>query len=234
MNLSFDKNSSCDCSRITVQEKSLVQFFESEGFSFVFQKSFSLPDRSYVVDFFLDSCLFLECSHTSSSQYPLVFRSKAILLESKASYLQRFYPFPMCVLFESSYSFGPKLISTLTSLMPSVSYFFTSRQDLFDSLRAILDEVRSRRLSSSGPSIPSEPPSLGCSSFDQQSYNSVLESFSPGIIPNSRSNSDRPSHNHNDPSPRSNSFPILSKDNYSHDLKKESSECFLNSWEVLI
>ncbi|MHA1331465.1 MAG: hypothetical protein ACTSR2_10355 [Candidatus Hodarchaeales archaeon] len=237
MNLSFDKISSYYCSRLTVQEFSLKQSFESEGFSFVFQQSFSIGQRSFVIDFFLDFCLFLECSHTSSSQYPLVFRSKAILLESKASFLHRFYPFPMCVLFESIHPFGSKLITTLKHLMPSVSYFFTSRYDLFESLPDILNDLRSSKDFSPTKTALSESNTFEDVSLGQQFNSSSFEPSSFGSHQLINPNRDIPPHNLEDLTSKCHHLQILANSNYSHDLKKESSEgsrVFMNSWEVLI
>ena len=100
-------------------------------------QEFSFPNRSYIVDFFLQENLLLECSFTQSSQYDGLFRQKAIQLEAKSAFIKRFYPYPMCVLFESTHSIGEKLFTTLTSLMPSIDYFFTSRFELLEILPLI-------------------------------------------------------------------------------------------------
>ena len=69
MNSFSNKKLSNHSFRVTPQEQYLKYLFNSEAIPFVSQKSFPLPDRSYIVDFFIADRLLLECSQTSASAY---------------------------------------------------------------------------------------------------------------------------------------------------------------------
>ena len=128
------KNISSSSFRVTTQELNLKQSFTTEGVSFIFQKEFAFPDRSYVVDFFLADYILLECSHTRSFKYEVAFRHKAVLLEAKTSFIKQFHNYPMWVLLESERPIGTHFYKTLQKLMPSVNKILTSRNELLEYL----------------------------------------------------------------------------------------------------
>jgi len=129
------KNFSSSSFRVTTQELYLKQSFATEGVSFVFQKEFVFPDRSYVIDFFLEELILLECSYTRSFKYEIAFRHKAVLLEAKTSFIKQFHNYPMWVLLEAERPIGTHFYKTLQKLMPSVDEILTSRNELLEKIR---------------------------------------------------------------------------------------------------
>ena len=129
------KKSSGSFSCKTPQELKLKQLLTTLGIPFELQKQLTFPDRSYVVDFFLASHLILECSQTWSFKYEVALRHKAILLEAKCSYLKRFHPFPIWVLFESARPIGELFNQTLERLMPSVDRILKSISMFLENLQ---------------------------------------------------------------------------------------------------
>ena len=127
--------------RVTPQEQYLKYLFTSEAVPFISQKSFSLPDRSYIVDFFIADRLLLECSQTSAHAYQIALRLKAVQLEAKSLVLKNTFGYPMWVLFESLHPISPQLISRLSCLMPSVERIFTDPFRLLESVQFYCHEL---------------------------------------------------------------------------------------------
>ncbi|PWI48457.1 hypothetical protein CEE45_06910 [Candidatus Heimdallarchaeota archaeon B3_Heim] len=132
INKNFSPRSSCT----TWQELQLKQLMHSENIPFEFQKIFSLPDRHYIVDFFLPQQTILECSFSSMEKYYVAFRNKAVSLEAKSLQLKKHYSsLTMWVLFETHSPILEPLTYTLIRLMPSVDHIFFSQQALCEHLQ---------------------------------------------------------------------------------------------------
>ena len=135
MNSFPNKKLSQDSFRVTPQEQYLKYLFNSEAIPFVSQQAFPLPDRSYIVDFFIADRLLLECTQTSAHAYQVALRQKAVHLEAKSLVLKRAYEYPIWVLFESLHPISSQLVSRLVRLMPSVDRIFTDPFRLLESLQ---------------------------------------------------------------------------------------------------
>ena len=136
MNSIFNKNISTSPIRSTWQELQIRQLLESEGIPFEFQKVFPLPDRRYIIDFFLSHSVILECASTAMHKYQVPLRKKAIHLEAKSFQLKNYYPnFSIWVLFETHRPILAPLSQTLIRLMPSVNQVFFSQQALKEALQ---------------------------------------------------------------------------------------------------
>ena len=131
-NKSFSSHSSCT----TWQELQIKQLLDLENISFEFQKEFSLPDRCYIVDFFLPQQTVLECSFTSMDRYQVAFHNKAISLEAKGFQLKKHNShLTLWVLLETHHSISEPLTQRLIRLMPSVNKVFFSKQALHEHLQ---------------------------------------------------------------------------------------------------
>ena len=132
INKSFSPLSPCT----TWQELQLRQVLHSENIPFEFQKVFSLPDRHYIVDFFLPQQTIFECSFSSMDRHQVAFRNKAISLEAKSLQLKKFdSSLSIWVLFEAHSPILESLPHTLIRLMPSVDQIFFSLQALREYLQ---------------------------------------------------------------------------------------------------
>ena len=146
MNSVSNKKFSSVSSRTTSQEFKLNQIFIKENIPFQFQKIFSFSDHYYIVDFFIDHSIILECSYTQSFSHHIALRHKAKLLESKFSNLKSNYMYPIWVLFESERLITPRFIQTLKRFMPSVDQIFTSILDLREKIQVELGIIRNCEL----------------------------------------------------------------------------------------
>ena len=132
----FNKNVSTSPARSTWQELQIRQLLESEGIPFEFQKVFLLPDRRYIIDFFLSQSVILECASTAMHKYQVPLRKKAIHLEAKSLQLKHYFPnFSIWVLFETHRPILAPFSHTLIRLMPSINQIFFSRQALKEALQ---------------------------------------------------------------------------------------------------
>lgn len=216
------KNFSFSSLRGTTQELYLKQIFTTEAVSFEFQKEFVFSDRSFIVDFFLEQKILLECSHTKSFKYEVALRHKAIMLEAKTAFIKQFHTYPMWVLLESERPIGTLFYKTLQKLMPSVDEIFTSRNELLEYLQEY--SIKKRNPSSVNPFSSaflllnsSKEPSFGryCStSF----HNSSEKNSCPYIM--SKNNHSRQLIHQPQNSPFSNCNCLCNI--YSHKMKKNS------------
>ncbi len=146
MNSVSNKKFSSISSRTTPQEFELRQIFTKENISFQFQKIFSFSDHYYIVDFFIDHSIILECSYTQSFSHHITLRHKAQLLESKFSNLKSYYMYPIWVLFESERPITARFIRTLKRFMPSVDQIFTSILELQEKIQVELSIIGNSEL----------------------------------------------------------------------------------------
>ena len=119
---------------MTLQESQIYHFLSVNSISFECQKVFQNNNRRFIVDFFIDDKIILECTSTSIKKFQVAFRQKAIQLEEKCSQLSDVFAFPIWVLFEAPRFISPQFLQTLTLLLPSVQKIFTSRQELIEIL----------------------------------------------------------------------------------------------------
>ena len=127
----FNKNIPTSPTHSTCQELQIRQLLESEAIPFEFQKVFLLPDRQYIIDFFLSHSVILECASTGMQKYHVPLRKKAIHLEAKSLQLKNYFPeLFIWVLFETHQPILASFSQTLIRLMPSVDQVFFSRQAL--------------------------------------------------------------------------------------------------------
>lgn len=120
--------------RMTLQESQIYHLLQADSISFECQKVFQIDNRRFIVDFFIENRLILECTSTSMKKFQVAFRQKAIQLEEKCSHLSEVYDFPIWVLFEAPRHISIQFLQTLIRLMPSVEKIFTSDQELIEVL----------------------------------------------------------------------------------------------------
>lgn len=131
------KNNSVTSIRMTGQELQVRELFQSENISFSFQQVFMLTDCRYIVDFFLDKRIIMECASTSMYKYQIPLRKKAIHLEAKISHIKEYYPTLLVwVLLETHRPILETFSQTLVRLMPSVDQIYLSQNELREALQA--------------------------------------------------------------------------------------------------
>ena len=131
------KNTSVPPARMTGQELQVRELFQSENISFSFQQVFMLTDCRYIVDFFLDKRIIMECASTSMYKYQIPLRKKAIHLEAKISHIKEYYPTLLVwVLLETHRPILETFSQTLVRLMPSVDQIYLSQNELREALQA--------------------------------------------------------------------------------------------------
>jgi len=123
---------------ITPQELKIVQLLQHLEIPFLFQQKFQLSDRYYILDFFIDDSILLECSFTSMYKVDVALKLKALQLEAKFVQLKKKYNNSFWVLFEAIKPINTHLLTTLQRLMPSVNVILTSRNELLEKLREFL------------------------------------------------------------------------------------------------
>lgn len=129
-----NKNAFTSPSRMTWQELRIRQLLEAESIPFECQKVFRVNGRRFIVDFFIDEEVILECSATSMKKYQVAIRHKAIQLEAKCSLLSDVFSFRFWVLFHAPQPLSTLFLRNLSRLMPSVDQIFTSLPELLDVL----------------------------------------------------------------------------------------------------
>jgi len=131
------KNTSIISSRITGQELQVRELIQSESIPFSFQQVFMLTDCRYIVDFFLNKQIIMECASTSMYKYQIPLRKKAIHLEAKISQIKEHYPTLLVwVLLETHRPILETFSQTLVRLMPSVDQILLSQDELREALQA--------------------------------------------------------------------------------------------------
>jgi hypothetical protein len=131
------KNISIISNRMTGQELQVRELLQSENIFFSVQQVFMFTDCRYIVDFFLDKRIIMECASTSMYKYQIPLRKKAIHLEAKISHIKEHYPtFLVWVLFETHRPILETFFQTLVRLMPSVDQIFLSQEELREALQA--------------------------------------------------------------------------------------------------
>jgi len=123
---------------ITPQELKIVQLLQHLEIPFLFQQKFQLSDRYYILDFFIDDSILLECSFTAMYKVDVALKLKALQLEAKFVQLKKKYNNSFWVLFEAIKPINTHLLTTLQRLMPSVNVILTSRNELLEKLRGFL------------------------------------------------------------------------------------------------
>jgi len=123
---------------ITPQELKIIQLLQHLEIPFLFQQKFQLSDRYYILDFFIDESILLECSFTSMYKVDVALKLKALQLEAKFVQLKKKYNNSYWVLFEAIKPINTHLLTTLQRLMPSVNVILTSRNELLEKLRGFL------------------------------------------------------------------------------------------------
>lgn len=119
---------------ITPQELNIIQLLQHLEIPFLFQQKFQLSDRYYILDFFIDDSILLECSFTSMYKVDVALKLKALQLEAKFVQLKKKYNYSFLVLFEAIKPINTPLLTTLQRLMPSVHKILTSRNELIERL----------------------------------------------------------------------------------------------------
>ncbi len=131
------ENTSVTSIGMTGQELQVRELIQSESISFSFQQVFMLTDCRYIVDFFLDKRIIMECASTSMFKYQIPLRKKAIHLEAKISHIKEHYPTLLVwVLFETHRPILETFFQTLVRLMPSVDQIFLSQDELREAFQA--------------------------------------------------------------------------------------------------
>ena len=122
---------------LTDQELAVKQLLLYHHIPFTIHQKLLLNDRYYVVDFFINNSILLECSCTTMHRVGVALKQKALQLESKFSKLKTIYPYQFWVLFESNRGISYRLSTTLRHLMPSIDHFLTSRKHLLEIYRLL-------------------------------------------------------------------------------------------------
>ena len=131
----FDKSTS-----MTLQEFKIIQLLQHLEIPFLFQQRFQLSDRYYILDFFIDESILLECSFTTMYKVDVALKLKALQLEAKFVQLKKKYNYSFWVLFEAIKPINTHLLATLQRLIPSVNNILTSRNELLEKLGGYLQK----------------------------------------------------------------------------------------------
>ncbi len=132
--VSFGYNNIFPLPRMTLQESQIYHLLQAGSIFFECQRVFRIGDRHFIVDFFIDDKIILECTSTSMKKFQVSLRQKAIQLEEKCSHLSKIFGYPVWILFEAPRSISTQFLQTLTCLLPSVERIFTSNQQFIESL----------------------------------------------------------------------------------------------------